>query len=103
MGDSLSEEVARVNVGAMVKQAPNWVLAACGTLIVVALIAAFTVLSLAGRPTDDLRSMIMLGVQFLGAAGGVAGIGAFIASSAAAKSSAAVEDQIVPKDEEVPK
>lgn len=92
-----------MNAGAMVNKAPNWVLVACGTLVLIALIAAFTVLSLAGRPTDDLRSMLMLGVQFVGAAGGIAGIGAFIASSAAAKSSAAVEDKINAADDEAGK
>jgi hypothetical protein len=86
----ITERVGNTGMGAIVKNAPNaliWAVAVC----FVAVITAFTVLSMTGANTDDLRSFLNLSLNI---AAGLFSGGALVVAGAAAKSAGNAEKSV---------
>lgn len=72
------------------KRAPNTALTIAATVVVLAIIAAFTLITLGGRDSSGLRDLLQTLGSVLGA---VAGAGGLAYASSAARSSAATQQQ----------
>lgn len=79
-----------MNGNTLLKNAPNWVIAACVTVGFISVVAAFVILAVTGGDSTELAKF--LGMVF-SAAGAVFGGGAFLAAGAAAKSAGKAEEQ----------
>lgn len=72
------------------KNAPTWVVAICGTIVGVTLIAAFVVLSVTGSNADDFSRFINTAFNFLGI---LLGGGAWVTASSANETAHAIKAQ----------
>ena len=77
------------------QKAPNAVIVICGTLIVLTLIGSVVALSVFGKDTDSLFKMLN---TLLSATGALAGTGAFLYSSAAARAATHAEETVTNGD-----
>lgn len=87
-----------MNVRDVVKNAPNWVIAAIvgGVLITLGLIGAQVLLSLNGSGSDDLIRLVN---TVFNAVGLLTGFGGVAFGAAAAKSAHRVEQKVAPEDD----
>lgn len=79
-----------MNARQLFVKTPNWVLAICGTIVALALIAAVTVLTATGSNSDDLLRLVNTIFNFGGI---ILGGGAWITGAAAARSASNLEDR----------
>lgn len=88
-----------MNARDVVKNAPNWVLAAIigAVLITLALIGAQVALSYAGKGADDLVRLVN---TVFNAVGVLTGLGGVAFGAAAAKSAHRVEQKVAPEEDD---
>jgi hypothetical protein len=79
-----------MNVRSMVSKAPNWLLYVCGTIVLVVVIAAITLLSFVGKSSDDLIRLLN---TIMNVASTLLAGGAFVAAGAAASTARNVEQK----------
>jgi type IV secretory pathway TrbL component len=79
-----------MNVRSMVSKAPNWLLVVCGTIVLVVVISAITLLSFAGKSSDDLIRLLN---TVMNVASTLLAGGAFVAAGAAASTARNVEQK----------
>lgn len=79
-----------MNVRLMVTKAPNWLLVLCGTIVLVVVISAITLLSFAGKSSDDLIRLLN---TVMNVASTLLAGGAFVAAGAAASTARSVEQK----------
>ena len=79
-----------MNVRLMVTKTPNWLLAVCGTIVAVVVISAITLLSFAGKSSDDLIRLLN---TVMNVASTLLAGGAFVAAGAAASTARNVEQK----------
>lgn len=77
-----------MNVRDLLSKAPNWVLVVCGTIVLVVTIAAITLLSFAGKSSDDLIRLLN---TVMNVASTLLAGGAFVAAGAAAQTAHSVK------------
>jgi hypothetical protein len=74
----------------LVSKAPNWLLVVCGTIVLVVVISAITLLSFAGKSSDDLIRLLN---TVMNVASTLLAGGAFVAAGAAASTARNVEQK----------
>lgn len=72
------------------KNAPNWVIAVCSTIVFITIVAAFTLMAVLKVDSGEFRSFLN---TVLNVASVVLSGGAFIAAGSSAKSAAKAEEQ----------
>lgn len=87
-----------MNARDVVRNAPNWVIAAivAGTVVVLGLIGAQVALSMSGNGSDDLVRLVN---TVFNAVSVITGLGGVAFGAAAAKSSHRVEQKVAPEED----
>jgi hypothetical protein len=87
-----------MNARSLLKNTPNWVIAVCVTVFLLACVTAFTVLSITGSSADDFARFLNTGLNLLGL---FVGGGAWITASSANEAAHRTNQRLDGKEGEV--